>query len=528
MGKDSLIAWCSWCFEETKHDKIQQNYIRRNVYQCTNCLNRTLECRRCKAMARGHNDWDDEQCALCDGTIKSWGKKPTSTRGYCSWCFEKTDHKLVQKNTTRRDVFECLSCGRRTLPCRSDGCGDFARGHSAWDDEKCIKCDGTITEWGNAEKNRLKTSKKGWCSWCFERTTHSLEQVNSVRRDVYICDDCLQTTLLCTKCKEAMTRGGPGWDDNRCSKCRNEITDWNKQKAKRDRIFSRELSTENIIQELERSTDFRNRAYESGMIRPFLLLVSMEPAMRNQLAASLGWSLVNQKYFGNAHEEAWDIINTSAKGIQARTNESWETLNPFSNNCNWYEVLYHVNKAVFNIDNIKDLKYSESINDCKNSKRNLCSFVEDEFIQNVSLLQQKHMTQDQLVKLEELMESDEVLEISKTMEKTGIKNKQVIRYTINMMYQGIRSGGFNSYIYSVKIAAWMNNNLGTNMLMATAPKFLKVGVQIVNVAQWMWLATDVLGVIFASGHGRLFLGTNIICTQRLLLTTKGIRIDDYY
>ena len=28
---------------------------------------------------------------------------------YCSWCFEKTTHKLIEKNYLRRNVYECLS-----------------------------------------------------------------------------------------------------------------------------------------------------------------------------------------------------------------------------------------------------------------------------------------------------------------------------------------------------------------------------------------------------------------------------------
>ena len=180
MRKGALEnRWCSWCFKRTTHDRVDRNFLRRNVYQCRACLNRTLECRLCKCMARGHAGYDDEQCAKCDGTVDSWeqGPKTPKPSRWCSWCFEQTQHRLVQQNTLRRDVYECEGCGRRTLPCR--GCdAAFVRGHPTWDDEKCAKCDGTVVSWSQAKTAKEGVSREAWCSWCFERTTHALEQKN--------------------------------------------------------------------------------------------------------------------------------------------------------------------------------------------------------------------------------------------------------------------------------------------------------------------------------------------------------------
>lgn len=45
--------YCSWCFQKSTHELIEQNYIRRNIYRCNNCKNTTLECRACKNMTKG-------------------------------------------------------------------------------------------------------------------------------------------------------------------------------------------------------------------------------------------------------------------------------------------------------------------------------------------------------------------------------------------------------------------------------------------------------------------------------------------
>jgi len=71
---DSLQSWCSWCYKKTTHDLVEQNYLRRNVYECRSCKSRTLECRYCTNMARGGDKYDDECCAEHDGTIASFEK----------------------------------------------------------------------------------------------------------------------------------------------------------------------------------------------------------------------------------------------------------------------------------------------------------------------------------------------------------------------------------------------------------------------------------------------------------------------
>lgn len=57
---------------------------------------------------------------------------------------------------------------------------------------------------------------------------------------------------------------------------------------------------------------------------------------RNQIASLLGWTLFTQDYFGDPHAEAHAILCTKITGMQSRCNKSYEKINLFANNCNWY------------------------------------------------------------------------------------------------------------------------------------------------------------------------------------------------
>lgn len=67
-------AYCSWCMAKTDHKLQEQNYLRRNVYRCLSCNERTVECRYCSNMAKGDPKWDHETCAEHDHSIASFEK----------------------------------------------------------------------------------------------------------------------------------------------------------------------------------------------------------------------------------------------------------------------------------------------------------------------------------------------------------------------------------------------------------------------------------------------------------------------
>ena len=116
-----------------------------------------------------------------------------------------------------------------------------------------------------------------------------------------------------------MARAGHYWDDSLCIKCYNssklsksfffgggekEILEsfWKNLKEKKENYFStNRYNTEFVKSQLMKSSEYRDKADEQGVIRPFLLIVSMRPETRSQIANELGWSLLNEKILGDPH-----------------------------------------------------------------------------------------------------------------------------------------------------------------------------------------------------------------------------------
>lgn len=84
----------------------------------------------------------------------------SSIYAYCSWCFEKTIHTLVEKNYLTRNIYECTSenCKkmneteedknyRKTVQCRF--CENMAKTGEFWDDELCAEHSGLIASFKN-------------------------------------------------------------------------------------------------------------------------------------------------------------------------------------------------------------------------------------------------------------------------------------------------------------------------------------------------------------------------------------------
>ncbi|MDM8540287.1 hypothetical protein QUF90_04300 [Desulfococcaceae bacterium HSG9] len=241
-----------------------------------------------------------------------------------------------------------------------------------------------------------------------------------------------------------------------------------------------------------------------------------------------GWTLLGQDYFGDSHNEAWEIINKNVKGIQSRTNESWESLNPFSRNCNWYETIYRVNREIFKTSDFKKLSFRKSIVQCKSSKHSLLRDIEESFIKKAALMQSKQFTKEQRSNVDKLLNSEDMKEIIDQMKKSGIQSTEVLRYAVGITYQAIEMGAFNTYILTVKVAAAMNRNLGTRIVMSQATRNVARFAAALNVISWSWLALDICNGLFGPSYARMFQAVLQITQQRFILAMEGIKIEDYY
>jgi len=102
------------------------------------------------------------------------------------------------------------------------------------------------------------------------------------------------------------------------------------------------------VSEMKRTSRWKRRAFEMGLIRPFLLLVSMSPRRRAAIAEYMGVSLVKVWWYRefDSHHEAWYLLTHKFKGIQPRSARIVRKVNPFAHANNWWMILYRVGKFI--------------------------------------------------------------------------------------------------------------------------------------------------------------------------------------
>lgn len=100
MSQGWTYGFCSWCFKNSRHWLKQGNLLRRNIYECKNCRERTLECRYCENMTHG-GDWDDECCAVHNGSIADFKTLNNSLRNITEW-----------RNITKRSGINAVKVGK--------------------------------------------------------------------------------------------------------------------------------------------------------------------------------------------------------------------------------------------------------------------------------------------------------------------------------------------------------------------------------------------------------------------------------
>jgi hypothetical protein len=79
----------------------------------------------------------------------------------------------------------------------------------------------------------------------------------------------------------------------------------------------------------------RKKAISAGLIRPFMVLVSMGVRQRMKVAAALQMYFPEMSCFGDPHAEAWAILASPFKGLQDRATEYNEKLNKRDRKANW-------------------------------------------------------------------------------------------------------------------------------------------------------------------------------------------------
>ena len=96
---------------------------------------------------------------------------------------------------------------------------------------------------------------KGFCSHCFENTYHIEQQWNSIRRNIYVCEGCKKSTLMCRICQN-FAKGGSFYDDELCAEHDGTIKSFKEPRIKK---------TLNNITELDSKIGYKLKKVKDGV-----------------------------------------------------------------------------------------------------------------------------------------------------------------------------------------------------------------------------------------------------------------------
>eukprot|EP01135_Chromosphaera_perkinsii_P012336 Nk52_evm4s2640 gene=Nk52_evmTU4s2640 len=426
------VGHCSWCFQECEQVYERINHRLRRIYHCKHCANHTVTCsKKCGAYAREYQELTgDDKCFKCSGRIQSWENADVTSTDltdlYCSWCFEKCSHRILSTKTL---LYECRKCEALTKQCKKK-CGEAmcrALVHSS-----CLKCMGYINSW-ESSSGKESLDRHSWCSCCLEKSVHSLVTKNLIRRDEYVCTSCSNSTMPCFKCKDNMTKKGP--KHLKCVTCKLSEKD---REMKFEMLLERkhkvyEMANEKsfIVSELERESEYKEKARNANVIRPFLLLVSMHPAARNSVGIRLGMQLLSAKAFGDSHAEAWKILNKNKTGLIAKCKGKVETFT--AQGCSWFDMLKATNDVTFKNPEFSDSEAKSQKNQDKSNEYG--NRFEILLLDSLSKKQQGKMTPADIRMIDEICATPEIQALFEDLEQSGLKgNESLKRWMVAFTY----------------------------------------------------------------------------------------------
>lgn len=223
----------------------------------------------------------------------------------------------------------------------------------------------------------------------------------------------------------------PNWENNEIPRELIPDTKW---------IFQHQ-EEHDVEKQLARYTEYKQKAFDCGMIRPFLLLVSMHPRIRYLVADLMGIDLskakVSDKWRGDSHGESWHIISKSRYGIRSISDHAIETINPLCHESTWYHCLYRsmIETAKVDKSRFKKKGHTESLALCKNSEDETILALEIETLKKARSFHQKvfKKTSETLaMKVNEIMQEDATRTLVQTLSDHGIRDPELHRFIIEI------------------------------------------------------------------------------------------------
>lgn len=317
---------------------------------------------------------------------------------------------------------------------------------------------------------------------------------------------------------------------------------------------------EELQKVLTEDSEARAAASKDGLLRPFLLIVSMPATERVTFGKLLGIDLTREQgVMGNAHAEALCLLNKNKKGLTSLANTGMSSLAGF--NTPWIPILLRVLKHrkvdvgdLKNLDPVnhtlpgaaKKKAYADSIEKGNLSSAEELKTLEEHLMRFILTSQQGFLTPEQQENVTKLLERPEVQDMESKLAPKGLQFMAPYIITLIYLTSGISPEDMESLeeaLADTDINAKSDEAskakkkesmkaLGTKIVTNVAP------VQILNVVcPPLGMAYLAKNVSCAVGSGVFGLGTNVkalcdpvemLMTHRLMLLLNGVDIDQFH
>eukprot|EP01114_Cavostelium_apophysatum_P023800 TRINITY_DN9080_c0_g1_i1.p1 TRINITY_DN9080_c0_g1~~TRINITY_DN9080_c0_g1_i1.p1 ORF type:complete len:631 (-),score=120.24 TRINITY_DN9080_c0_g1_i1:17-1909(-) len=523
QGQDFQARYCSWCYQQTDFTPYGLPFPQQ-FYKCTKCTRGVFRCGKCiLGMGKVYEDGDTgSACAVCDKFINKWGELPQGDQGFCSQCTHQSHHILIRRFKLKKDLHQCSFCHEPTQRCGTCKVNFAKEGES-----KCLVCSGKIKSWDDTTMKKETTERH--CSWCFVKAEHELVKKRLVQSDIYSCTNCEGSTAICGLCTKGMSR--LNWF--LCAVCFKTVSSWHKAHEQQKEAAAKYLQGGQDSERYWMSLDsvHKARAYELGMIRPFLFLVSMAPDDRLQVAIDLGFTYAGQVMYGDPHQEAIEIIVKDRSGLQARANAVWESANPLAQNVNWYEVLYRTSDKLFKKSLSKDLSYIRSIEICKEPWNAVLAELEDELILQSARYHLGNYNADQRNSAQESLLSESFVPLANNMRAVGITSEDIMLFTKIYLLKEQDDIPIHSPSDRTKQIATPNAKVAKKKAMRKNAAMKVLGKiphfsPVVSAISFVDSAVNTLGLVQTLEE--LYPALTLILNQKVMLAVKGINISEFY
>ena len=293
----------------------------------------------------------------------------------------------------------------------------------------------------NVHDGEGKNWREAFCSWCYEETVH----YHVAQTQSWLCDACKGRTTESPTSSDCMARLEGRGRRVVCAKAQPQ-QQWQQILARKRQILAEDRTVNQVRYEMTRDSPTRQLAAKAGVLRPFVLLVSMTPALRALLAVQLGLSPLSQPAFGDPHEEAWQILSHKQAGLQATCKAKIRglgiALNPFASPPDWVGCLNHLCTTQFlpsymswsDIFNVEKMDKEEAHTECSRLHSAKVDKFELELMEKVAKQQRAKMNKFQICYVQQLLTTEAMKRLLQTHTQRGWDRHSIALFCVDSCY----------------------------------------------------------------------------------------------